>query len=325
MKKVFMDVDTGSDDAVAIMLAALHPSIDLIGIGVTYNLHGLPCTLENTLRVVELLHMDIPVYAGCPQPIVKDLSARVKNSKVGMTGAVDSSGKTVNIHTAYLNLPPATSKPQSLHACARYLELLKEPCDKITVICTGGLTNLAVAIRMDPTIIENIEEVVIMGGGIHVRNITMAAESNFFRDPEAARIVVNCGAKIKIVPLDATYSAPFYPADAEAFRSLGTPVGDLAYEMIQSRIDAYTAIGYVETPSSPIHDAITVASVIDPSVLTDVRRVSCDVDMGGSIADGMLIVDPRHNAVPDKPTFVAYQADRDKIFNLIHSTFKRYQ
>ena len=315
----------GAMTPIAIMLAALHPQIDLIGIGVGYNLHGLPCTLENTLRVVQILKMNIPVYAGCPQPLVKDLSARDKNSKAGMAQAIDKDGNVVKIHTAYLDLPTAQIKPQPIHACAWYLDILRNTKEKITMISTGGMTNFAMAIRMDPSIIQNIEEIVIMGGGVNVRNITLAAESNFFRDPEAARIVINCGAKIKIVPLDATYSAPFYPDDAKAFHELGTPVGDLAYEMIQSRINAYTAIGYVETPSSPIHDAITVASVIDPSVLSDVRQVSCDIDMGGSIADGMLIVDTRHNAVIDKPTFVAFKADRDKIFQLIYDTLKTFK
>lgn len=324
-RKIILDVDTGTDDAIAIMLAALHPSLDLLGIGVSYNLHGIETTLENTLRVVELLGGTIPVYEGAPGPLVKDLSSREMNSVVSGRKTLTVDGKDVQIHKPYLDLPPASIKKQDLHAVSWYLQTLKNSKEKITLVATAGLTNYALAIRMDPSILEHIEEIVIMGGGIGMRNITMAAESNFFRDPEAARIVVRSGAKIKIVPLDATYSAPFYPEDAQKFKDLGTPAGELAYNMIQSRIDAYTAIGYVERPSSPIHDAITVASLIDPDVLSDVRRCSVEVDMGGSIADGMLIVDPRRVADLSADSYVAFHADRDKVFSVVYETLKRFK
>lgn len=324
MRKIILDVDTGSDDAIAIMLAALHPDLDLIAVGTTYNLHGLSCTTENTLRVLDMLGESVPVYAGSPTPLMKDLTPREQRPAATLR-PLQYKGETVAIHTAYLNLPEAVSRPQAQNAVSFYVELLKNTEEKITLITTGGLTNVALALRIEPSIADGIEEIVMMGGGVAMANVTMAAESNFYRDPESARIVIRSGVPVRIVPLDATHTCMFDLDDAERFMALGTPVGKLTGELIAERAKAYCAGGQTAVPESPIHDAITVGAVIDPAVLSDIRRESCDVDDGGRAADGMLMVDHRLSRDLSRPTYVAYRVDKERFMALLYGTLATFK
>lgn len=318
-KKVILDVDTGSDDAVAIMTAVLSDDLDVLGITVTHGNQALPYTLDNTLRVVEMLGVNVPVYAGCSEPMVQLLEpSRVINAgEQKMEKEID--GKMVSIHERSLPLPPPTIKAQTKHACTFLVETLKASKEKITLIPVGPPTNIGMALRMDPSIAENIEEIVCMGGGVQLTNITKCAEINFFHDPEAAKIMLQCGAKVTIVPLDATHSAWFGYEEADKLKAIGNPAADFAGEMLAHRITTARQIKVRDVDKSALHDVLAVCAVIDSSVLTDVRHQSCDVDISGGIAEGQLVVDTRPVASVDKPTYVSYKADGDKLFSIMSS------
>ena len=281
-KKVILDVDTGSDDAVAIMLAVRSEELEILGITVTWGNRPVENCAENTLRVLELLGKEIPVYQGCPQPMVRYLTKQRNAAleKDGISAEID--GQEVTVHPAFLDLPPAVSKVQKLHACSFLVETLKEVSEKITLIPVGPLTNIGMALRMAPEIKEHIEEIVLMGGGVGRGNITAIAEANFYHDPEAAKIVLDSGIPCRIVGLNATHSAEL-------------------------------------TLENAIHDAVAVACVVCPEIVLDLRRQRCDVDINGGAADGELIADNRigYEADDTVTTQIVYKVDQKQFFELL--------
>lgn len=317
-KKVILDVDTGSDDAVAIMTALLSDDIDLLGVTVTHGNQALVYTLENTLRVMGYMGATVPVFKGCSEPLVKNLTPGRELSG----GFIDDpnmivDGKEVSLHEKNMGLPPTDLKAQPIPAPAWIVETLKNSSEKITLIPVGPCTNIAMALRLDPSIVSNIEEIVVMGGGDNMGNRTASSEFNFFADPEAAKIVVNCGAKVTIVGLNATHSAKFSYADADRFTALGTKAGIFTGRLIRHRIDFEYLQGQGSEEGTAVHDALTVCAVIDRSILSDVQPKVCDVDIGGKLCDGMLLCDTRPLAKREHPTYVAYKVDKEKVLNLL--------
>ena len=157
-KKVILDVDTGSDDAVAIMLAIRSEELEILGITVTWGNRPVDNCVENTLRVLDLMGRDIPVYKGCPQPMVRYLT-RQRNAALDKDGiSANIGGQEVTVHPAYLDLPPAVLRAQESHACTFLVETLRNAKEKVTLIPVGPLTNIGMALRMAPEIKENIEE-----------------------------------------------------------------------------------------------------------------------------------------------------------------------
>ena len=319
-KKIILDVDTGSDDAIAIMTAVLSDELDVLGITTANGNRPVMNTTENTLRVLDLLRSDIPVYRGCEEPMVAGLMPerqlfRKTNDKKEL------GGKTVTYHYEFLEeLPPSVSKAQDISAVQYLIKALNDSDGDITIIAVGPLTNLGVAMRADPGIINKIKKLIIMGGGCRQTNTTSAAEFNIWKDPEAAQIVLTSGCEILLVPLDATHRAYVGSEESMKFRQMGTPVGIATADLLDARIQAYDLMQPIECApygSTPPHDALAVCAAIDETVLRDVRLCRVDVDCGGSWADGMTIVDPR--VLTDQPenVHVAFNADREKFVSML--------
>ena len=317
-KKVILDVDTGSDDAVAIMTALLSDDIDLLGVTVTHGNQPLPITLENTLRVMSYMNGKTPVFKGCYTPLVKWLTPGrdLPGGEVGRS-TVTVNGKTYSLHEENMGLSPTNLKEQDIPAAIWIVDTIKNSPEKITVIPVGPCSNIALALRIDPTIVENIEEIIIMGGADNMGNRTGAGEFNFFADPEAAKIVVNCGAKITIIPLNATHSAKFDYNDAARFDALGTKAGKFTGKLIRHRADFERVQGQGDGDTA-VHDALTVCTLIDRSIVTESCEQIVDIDIGGSIADGMMYCDTRpvSKDIPKNAT-VAYKIDKEKVLNLM--------
>ena len=226
-RKLILDVDTGTDDAVAIMLAALHPGLELVGVTtVNGNVEVQYCT-DNTLRTLDFIGRgDIPVHEGSLKPLVR-ADFPVPRAKRKETG----------IHVRELPLPDATSRKQDKGAVAFLLDTFRNATDAITLVPVGPLTNIAAAVAADPGFARNVPEIVIMGGAHHTGNVTPAAEFNIWADPEAAAVVFAAGfARMTLVPLDATLQALVTGAQAKALEDLGTPAGIAASRFIAQRL-----------------------------------------------------------------------------------------
>ena len=281
--KIIMDVDTGTDDAVAIMTAALSPDIELLGITTVNGNCPVEICTENTLRVVDHIGAKIPVYHGCSLP----LSATLTPGRKPNIPAIEPH----TIHGHYLDLPAASSEKQSITAVEWLINTYLESDGDISLVPVGPLTNVAMAIRQAPEILDKIPEIVIMGGGHHVANCTSSAEFNIWVDPEAARVVMNCGRPIRLVTLDATHEALFTMETCDALKKIGTPAAICAAAFAEVRISAYDkAQPMASAGSAPIHDALAVCAIIKPEVISTVYA-HVDVETIGELTDGRTVVD----------------------------------
>ena len=318
-KKVILDVDTGSDDAIAIMAALLSPDLEVVGICTVSGNKGLEFTTENTLRVIDLVGATVPVYKGAVAPLAARLFPGRRGFMVAQKSA-EVDGKKVDYHPPVLDcLPPSHSKAQDKRAAIWLIETLMASDGDITLIPVGPLTNIALALMIEPAIAVKIKEIVLMGGAWEITNTTSAAEFNIWEDPEAAQIVLNCGCKITMVPLDATHTAVTTAKQNDAIRALGTPVAQAVATLTDQRILAYNLMQPLDEPDvSPNHDALAVLAVIDPTVLQNVKLSRVDVDISGGFADGMTIVD--HRTFNDRPknVYFAYSADAAKFNRMLY-------
>jgi inosine-uridine nucleoside N-ribohydrolase len=299
--KVILDVDTGTDDAVALMTAALSPDLELVGASTVNGNTTIDYTTENTLRVFDWIGMPaIPVHRGVDRPLVRTDVKR---------------GMAAKIHGDLLDLPPVShgSTLQPGHAVDWLIETYLASNGDIVLCPVGPLTNIALAIRKAPEILEKIPEIVIMGGAHDHGNITASAEFNIWLDPEAARIVVNCGRPIRMVPLDATHRALVSTEDAGRLRALGTPAGEAAARFVLQRIDGYDATQPMprrgDALAAPVHDALAVCAIIDPSILTT-ENIPVDVEIRAELSLGRTVCDFRFRS--GQPANVHYAMDADE-------------
>ena len=316
-RKIIFDVDTGSDDALALMCGILSPEFEIIGICTVNGNLPVENTTENTLRVLELMKSDIPVIRGCSTPLLATLDP-LRKLRLRSNDGVSADGEDVTYHAPYLPLPPATKKVvEGANAVSWYIDTLMNAEEKITLIMVGPLTNFALAYRAQPEIIKNVEEILIMSGGHDQRNSTAASEYNVFIDPEATAIVLDCGAKITMMPLDATHKANMRPQHQALFEAWGNPVGDFVAAEIEARLKAYNTMQPLHEPDiAPIHDALCVMYMLDPTVVTKIKHWRCDVVCGG-IADGQTLFDTRHFTDAPRNAYVCLDTDEEKFVSMM--------
>lgn len=320
VEKVILDVDTGSDDAIAIMAAVLARDIDLLGITTVNGNRNVDITSENTLRVVDLLERDIPVYKGCHLPMVSTL-LKGRRDNIPFSGPEN---KEEDVHGDYLPAPEAQSELQPEHAVLWLVNTLANAKENITLIFVGPLTNLAMALRIAPQITSNIKEIIIMGGGYLVNNITSGAEFNFWVDPEAAKIVMDCEAPIRLVPLDATHAGFITAGEAEVIRAIGTPAAKLCADLILKRLDGYRKFQPLDASDGvPIHDALAVCALLNPDVLAELMDVHVDISFSPGITDGMSLCDVGRRNKDCKPNaIVAQSANRELFVEMLTAIFR---
>ncbi len=312
--KLILDVDTGTDDAVALMLAALHPELELIGATtVNGNVPVDYCT-ENSLRVFDHIGIPIPVYEGVTHPIARD-DFPIARPDIKSTGAV---------HGGYLDIPPSRSHKQSTGAVEFLVETYRAATEPIILVPVGPLSNIATALAAEPRLRDLIPELVIMGGANRYGNVTPRAEFNVWADPEAARIVLGSGVrKITLVPLDATHQALVSLDDCVALRALGTPAGEAAARFTERRIEGYDRTQPMKRPNAaPVHDALAVASIVDPAVITT-TFLHVDVETQGELTVGETVVDTNHRGDGAPNVHVAFAADERRFVAILLETFAR--
>ena len=250
--KLILDCDPGHDDAVAILLAGKNPAIDLLGITVVAGNQTLEKTVRNALHVTQWLGINVPVYGGCGRPMVREkVIAGDIHGESGLDGPV---------------FPPLEKKAEEMHAVEFMIRTLMASDGDITVVTTGPMTNLAMALRMEPRIAGKIRRIVLMGGSYQNGNVTPAAEFNIFADAEAAHVCFTCGRPITMVGLDVTRKALCYPEIVARMDQVGNKASRLFVDLMGHFCKTQKEIfGWA---GGPLHDPITVAWLIDPTVLT---------------------------------------------------------
>lgn len=314
-KKLILDVDTGTDDAVAIMLAALHPALELVACTTVNGNAPVEYCTDNTLRVLDHVgRSDIPVHEGAARPFVRaDFPVpRAQN---------DLAGK---IHGKTLKVPPTSRRRADASAVEFLIETYRNATEEIALVPVAPLTNIAAALTLYPKLAERIPEVVIMGGGHEIGNVTPAAEFNIWADPEAAAIVLGAGfRKLTLVPLDATHRALVSYDDCQRLRALGTPAGEAAAEFIGHRIEVHDEIQKMAVAgTTPVHDAVCVGSLVDPAIITT-RRHHVAVETSGQLTVGRTVIDTHFRGGGAPQADVAFDADASRFLKILLETFAR--
>ena len=306
--KIILDCDPGHDDAVAMILAHGNPNIDLVAVTTVHGNQTIEKVTRNALAVATIAGITgVPFAAGAHRPLVRVAEvAETIHGDSGMDGPA---------------LPEPAFALDERHAVDLIIDTImsNEP-GTITLVPTGALTNIALAVRKDPRIVERVKEVVLMGGGYHVGNLSAAAEFNIVIDPEAAHIVFNEKWKLTMVGLDVTHQALATPDVVAAIAAVGTKPAQFVLELMDFFTESYREAQGFDYP--PVHDPCAVALVIDPTVMS-VIRVPIDVELTGTLTLGMTVADFRSAAPEDCTTYAATDLDHEKFWALIVDALER--
>lgn len=294
---MILDVDTGSDDAIALLMAGHAPTLELVGVTVVQGNAPLPVTVANTCKVLAaggLSH--VPVYAGMDRPLVRP---RVP------TGPGQSLA---------FALPEPALTPSPTHAVDFLLQHFLGPDGPNTILVpVAPLTNLATAILREPRLAARIPRLVMMGGAVGAGNVTPSAEFNIYADPEAAQVVFRSGIPITMVGLEATASALIGFDDVARIRALDTPQARVAADLMDWLVRWFRQhLGR----DAEIYDACAVAAVIEPGILTT-RRMSVDVETKDELTLGRTICAEGDDSSSERRVDVALQVNRARFLEIM--------
>ena len=305
--KIILDCDPGHDDAVAIMLAANSPAIDLLGITVVAGNQTLENTRRNALRVVQWLDVDVPVYAGCGRPMIREkITAGDIHGESGLDGPA---------------FPPLTRELETEHAVNFLVRTLMASGGDITMVTTGPMTNLAMALWMEPRIAEKIKRIVLMGGAYTNGNVTPAAEFNIVADADAAYVCFTSGCPITMVGLDVTRKALCYPEIVARMGKIGNEASRLFVDLMGHFCRTQKEIFGWE--GGPLHDPVTIAYLIDPTVLT-VKPMNVQVDVRSVQSYGRTNCDFFGYLGLPNTADVAIDIDAAKFWDIVEEGLRRY-
>jgi purine nucleosidase len=275
-KRIIIDTDPGIDDSLAILLALASPEIQLEGLTVVHGNCSMKQGTLNALAVLELAQASyIPVAKGCELPLVQpSLLAPETHGNTGL---------------GYANLPEPVSKPIAQHGCDFLIEQIMSDPGEITLVAIGPLTNVALAIRKEPRIVQAVKEVFIMGGAIrHEGNTTPLAEFNTYVDPHAAHIVYHSGMPIILTPLDVTYQCVLLAEDVERIKEAGAEVPAFIDDATRFYMEFHDEYQRIE--GCVINDPLTLALTFAPE-LCNYGEYYVDVDISGGVSMGKTFAD----------------------------------
>ena len=275
-KRILIDTDPGIDDSLAILLALASPEVQLEGLTVV---HGNSSTEQGTLNTLSVLELagatHIPVARGCGLPLVQpSLLAPETHGKTGL---------------GYASLSAPRGRPIDQDGCDFLIERIMSNPGEITLVAVGPLTNVALAIRKEPRIVQAVKELFIMGGALrHEGNTTPLAEFNTYVDPHAAHIVYHSGMPITLTPLDVTYQCILLADDVARIKEAGSnipPFIEAATRFYMEFHDEYQSI-----QGCVINDPLTLALTFAPEIC-DYEEHYVDVDISGGVSMGKTFAD----------------------------------
>jgi purine nucleosidase len=301
-RKIVLDCDPGHDDAIALLVAHGSPAVELLAVTTVAGNQTLEKVTRNALATAAVGGVtDVPFAAGCTRPLLRTASvAGDIHGESGLDGPV---------------LPPPTITLDPRHGVDLIIDsVLAHPAGTVTLVPTGPLTNIALAARKEPRIVERVAEVVLMGGAYGPGNRTPVSEFNIGCDPEAAQIVFREPWPLTMVGLDLTHQALATPEVVARIAALGTAPARFVADLLAFFAAAYQRAQGFAAP--PVHDPCAVAFVADPQLLTT-RRAPLDVETAGTLTAGMTVADLRGPEPADCRSRVAVTLDRVRFWDLV--------
>lgn len=273
----FIDTDTASDDAVALIIALRHPDVNVVGIGIVAGNVPLEMGIQNALYTTELCGTSVPVYPGVDRPLVREL-ATAQNVH-GNDGMGD------------IGLPLSGRMPADGNAVDALIAAANAYAGELTLVTLGPLTNIAHALQRDPALPKKVACCVVMGAAAdHIGNVTPVAEFNIWCDPHAAEVVLASGMNLQFVGWDISRNyAAVSPAQAHDIRAIGTPLAEFSMDI--QRFVAEFCATETHIDGFDLPDPIAMAYAINNSIATEFRDMYLTVETQSPRTLGMVVMD----------------------------------
>jgi len=304
--RIIIDTDPGTDDAVAILIALAHfTDQEILGITTVAGNVGVKVGTKNALRILEHAgRNDIKVYEGESAPLERDLlTAEWVHGTDGLGG---------------VPFPEPSKKEEQIDAVSFLKDSILNSEEKVTICVLGPMTNIGKALLEKPEIVENIEQIVFMGGSATGGNTTPAAEFNILVDPEAADVVLRCGAKLVMMGLDVTHQAISTSERIQNISDTKTKTSELLVGLM-SRLANLEIVKKKFPDGTPVHDAFVTAYLVDNSLTTG-NLVNVEVETSSDLTLGQTVVDINEISERDKNVHWMNLVDDNKLFSIITKT-----
>lgn len=272
--KILIDCDPGHDDAVALLFAARH--LDLVAVTTVHGNNSLANTTRNALAILELAGIDVPVAAGCAEPLVQASTHHgTIHGKTGLDGA---------------DVPAPTRRPIDSHAVDLIVELASRHRGELVIALIGPQTNFAMALRRENRLKDWVREVTLMGGSTGLGNVTPVAEFNIHCDPEAASVVFESGIPIRMVGYNVTRRTGFNADDLARLRTSGRKMAALIGDLMGFYLAGQNRVFGLSV--APMHDVCAIVPYV-ASELINYVETSVKVELAGAHTRGMTVCDLR--------------------------------
>jgi inosine-uridine nucleoside N-ribohydrolase len=307
-RRVIIDTDPGIDDAQAILFALFCEEFQIEAMTTVFGNVPVTTAAANVLRLLDMAgRPEIPVYLGAAEPLVR--------RRLQYAPEVHGKGGFGN-----LELPPPRGQLHANYAAVELAQRVLQAPGEIAILALGPLTNIALAMRLEPRFVECVAEIIYMGGIVAGHgNVSAVATANVLNDSEAARIVFNAGfRRFTMVGQDVTRPARMLPERRERLRQAGGEIAEFLYEITGYYANFYTR---EQMTGFPVHDLLVMIYALRPE-LFKTRLLHVDVETEGALTDGMTVADLRPYSDAKPNVNVCLQTDSDAIFNWYESVIR---
>ena len=303
-RNIVLDCDPGHDDAVAILLAGKNPNLNLLGISVVAGNQTIEKTARNALNVATFLGINVPIAIGCEFPMVRE---RVICAAIHGESGLDG-----------FEFPNYGDKFDKRHGVQLLIDSVMNN-DKVTIVATGPLTNVAMAIKMEPKILERLDEIVIMGGSVDNGNTSPAAEFNIMCDPEAAHVVFSSGVTVRMVGLNVTRKVIVTPEVVDRMEKINNKASDMFVKLM--RVFNENQRKTFGVAAGPLHDPATIASIIDKDLIKW-QKMNVVIDISHGPSYGRTNCDIFDYLHAPHNVYVAMDIDVNKYWDIIEESIR---
>ena len=306
-RKVIFDCDPGLDDALALLIACASDELEILAVTTVAGNSTIENTTQNALNLLQFYgRPDIPVARGNANPLLHDFSyGEHVHGSSGIGGT---------------HFPIAQRKPDPRRAHDLIHDLLMQSEEKVTLIATGPLTNIGLALTLYPEIKDKIEFISIMGGSLAVGNLSAVAEANTFNDPEAADIVFKAGIPMAMFGLNVTYATQIYPEDMDRIEAIGSDLAKAAAGFMRTHYKFYQPNPYFK--GDPSHDSCAVAYLLKPELFR-MEKMNVVVELSGQYTRGQTVID-QHGVTGREPNIlVAFESRREAYVQFVYDCVQK--
>lgn len=303
---LILDCDPGHDDALAMILSAYNPALELLGITTVSGNGGIAKVTLNARRVATLAKIDVPIAEGAGKAILGAIEAA---TDIHGESALDGA-----------ELPEPKMELSKLHGVDLIAQLVSNHPTPVTLVATGPLTNIALFLKMYPQLKDRISEIVFMGGSAGRGNRTPYAEFNIWMDPEAADVVLRSGLPLTMCGLDVTHQALVTKEIFADLEAMNTTLSKTIIGLLKFFAKTYEEV--FEMPDPPLHDPVAVALLIDRTVVKS-RHVNVQVELSGTLTRGATVVDIHQRLGEKANCDVALELDFQKFWAMMLDAIKK--